>query len=274
MNNTSRPAPFSAFTTPEFWNDPHISAQMLRQHLDPEALLASHPHEIIDRSVNWLMSVLKLRSGSRLLDLGCGPGLYAARVARRGVAVLGIDVSERSIAHARAVAEGECLPAQFRVGNYLKDDLGVEHDAAILIYEDYCALSPEQRGLLLTRVRESLRPGGLLVFDVTSAARFDDAMNGDREEAELMGGFWSDQPYRGRHETWTYPESRLVLDRYTITTAEATRVFWNWMHCLTADEVGTELRAAGFRVEGFFGDAAGAAYEQSNLRFAVLASRG
>ncbi|SDQ15779.1 hypothetical protein SAMN04488565_0968 [Leucobacter chromiiresistens] len=48
-----------------------------------------------------------------------------------------------------------------------------------------------------------------------------------------MGGFWSASPYTGRHETFAYPEERLILDRYTITTAIETRVFWNWTHCLT-----------------------------------------
>ena len=83
----ARPEPFSAYTTPEFWDDAHISQRMLDHHLDPT------------------------------LDLGDG------------------------------------------------------YDAALLIYEDYCAMSPAQRALLLARVREALRPGGHVLFDVTSAAR-------------------------------------------------------------------------------------------------------
>lgn len=272
MSTISRPAPFSAFTTPDFWNDPHISAQMLEQHLDPEAPLASRPHEFIDRSASWLTSALRLEEGSRLLDLGCGPGLYAERFARRGISVFGIDVSARSIAHARAVAARDSLPMSFSRGNYLEAELGTDYDAAILIYEDYCAMSPEQRGLLLSRVYNALRPGSCFVFDVTSAVSFASRVEKDREEVDLMGGFWSAQPYQGRHETWTYPELHLVLDRYTITTAESTRVFWNWMHCLSVAEVSEELRAAGFTVEEIFGDAAGSRHEEHGPVFAVLAS--
>ena len=138
----SRPEPFSEYTTPEFWNDEHISAQMLRFHLDPIAEPASRAHTFIDRSVGWLVPALGLERGSRLLDLGCGPGLYANRIAEYGVEVLGIDVSRRSLDFARSQGRARSLPTLFRQGNYLESELGFGYDAAILIYEDYCALSP------------------------------------------------------------------------------------------------------------------------------------
>ena len=59
--------------------------------------MASRPAAFLDRSAAWLASALDLTEGSRLLDLGCGPGLYAERFARCGVRVLGIDVSRRSL---------------------------------------------------------------------------------------------------------------------------------------------------------------------------------
>ncbi len=89
------------YTTPEFWNDEHISAQMLRFHLDPTAEAAPRAHAFIDRSVAWLVPALGLTPGSRLLDLGCGPGLYANRIAAHGIEVVGIDVSNRSLGYAR-----------------------------------------------------------------------------------------------------------------------------------------------------------------------------
>lgn len=77
MTSSTRPAPFSAFTTSEFWGDPHISARKFANHLDPDNPMASRPHEFIDRSVEWLIPVLHLQPGARLLDLGCGPGFSA-----------------------------------------------------------------------------------------------------------------------------------------------------------------------------------------------------
>ncbi len=59
--------------------------------------------------------MLGLGPGSRVLDLGCGPGLYAVRLARRGVRVLGVDASARSLAHARLTVD-EVRPEVESVG--------------------------------------------------------------------------------------------------------------------------------------------------------------
>ncbi len=268
--SSSRPEPFSAFTTPEFWDDPHISRHLLGAHLDPEFPLASRPHAFIDRSVEWIAGVLRLAAGSRVLDLGCGPGLYAVRLARRGIEVDGVDASRRSVAHAKQSADEESLPARFRHANYLRDDLGRGYDAALLVFEDYCALSPAQRSGLLARVRTSLEPGGRLLFDVTAAPRFAECADAVAEEVDLDGGFWAESPYLGRHETWTYPELRLVLNRYSIRKDDTTREFWNWMHCLTADEVSGELQAAGLAAPDLYGDVAGAPYREDATTFAVV----
>lgn len=268
----SRPEPFSVYTTPEFWNDPHISAQMLRFHLDPIAEPASRAHAFIDRSVDWLVPALSLEPGSRLLDLGCGPGLYANRVAAHGIEVLGIDVSTRSLDFARSQARARSLPSLFRQGNYLQDDLGTGYDAAMLIYEDYCALSPAQRVSLLARIHTAVLPGGRLLFDVTGTSRFTQYRDAVVSEPDLMDGFWADPPYRGTKETWTYPDLHLVLERYTIDTQTSSRQFWNWMHCLSPEEVFAELAATGFNPLAYFGDVAGADFEPSAPTFAVLAT--
>ncbi len=273
MNYLSRPAPFSAYTTPEFWDDPHISRQMLVQHLDPEAPMASRAHATIDQSVAWLIPTLGLTKRSRVLDLGCGPGLYAERLARRGINVLGIDVSHRALAHAHHTAERENLPVTLSQGDYLHADLGTDHDAALLIYEDYCALSPEQRALLLDRVYAALRPGGKFLFDVASAARFDHVTEQHHTQTNLMDGFWTAEPYTGTHDTWTYPDLRLVLDHYTIHTRTQTREFWNWMHCLTPTQVTTELSTAGFSTPELYGDVTGRDYLPMLPGFATVTER-
>lgn len=270
---TERPAPFSAFTTPAFWDDEHISAQMLACHLDPDLAAASRPHGVVARSVGWLVAELGLAAGSRVLDLGCGPGLYALHLARRGVGTHGVDVSRRSVAHARAEAAREQVPATFTVGDYLEADLGGPYDAALLVYEDVCVLSPAQRGLLLRRTHDALRPGGALVMDVTAAARFAQVRPGRRQAADLDGGFWAEPPYEGTHETWTYPDLRLVLDRYTVVKDGVVRRFWNWMQCLTPQQVADELDAAGFTAPDVHGDLTGEAYDPAAPSFAVVARR-
>jgi SAM-dependent methyltransferase len=77
-----RPEPFATMTIRELWTDPHISERMLRYHLDDAAEGASRPAAFVDRSVAWIAEAFALGAGSRVLDLGCGPGQYTTRLAR------------------------------------------------------------------------------------------------------------------------------------------------------------------------------------------------
>ena len=94
-----RPPPFSAYTAEELWTDPHIAEQMLSFHLDPDRDLASRNHDFIQESIRWLNERFDLATGKRVLDLGCGPGLYANGLAALGVSVTGVDFSANSIRH-------------------------------------------------------------------------------------------------------------------------------------------------------------------------------
>ncbi len=85
-----KPAPFTP-GEPLFWNDPHISKRMLDVHLNPDIDAASRKPEIIDRTIKWLIEILGLQPGASLLDLGCGPGLYASRFAQAGFHLTGVD---------------------------------------------------------------------------------------------------------------------------------------------------------------------------------------
>ena len=61
-------------STEPFWDDDHISKGMLEAHLNQYWDAASRKHSYIDKSVKWLMSIIP--EGSKVLDIGCGPGLY------------------------------------------------------------------------------------------------------------------------------------------------------------------------------------------------------
>ena len=65
-----------------------------------------------DQEVGFLVDVLGLEPGTRLLDVGCGPGRHAHTLALRGVEVVGVDISERFIALARDGAP-EGVPVTF-----------------------------------------------------------------------------------------------------------------------------------------------------------------
>ncbi len=59
---------------------------------------------------------------SRVLDVGCGTGENALYFAGKGFSVIGVDLSSRAVAAARAKADERKLKVDFRAGNALSLD--------------------------------------------------------------------------------------------------------------------------------------------------------
>ena len=100
----TRPKPFEFYTAEELWADEHTSKMMLTFHLDEAVDVSSRKSEFINRSVEWVARRFNVDTGTSIADFGCGPGLYASRLAERGASTTGIDFSSRSIEHARKAA--------------------------------------------------------------------------------------------------------------------------------------------------------------------------
>jgi SAM-dependent methyltransferase len=251
-----KPAPFTA-GEPLFWNDPHISSQMLEFHLNPDVEAASRRPETIDRTVSWLTQTLGLQPGASLLDLGCGPGLYTSRFARAGFRVTGVDYSHRSIEYATKYASENALNIAYRYQNYLELTDENCYDAAFLIYGDFCPLNPEQRSTLLKNIQRALKPGGKFVLDVTTRECRKKYGNKNGWYAAEKG-FWKAGPHLVLEEGFDYPEQSLWLDQYTVIETDGKlSVYRNWFQDYTPETITAELAEGGFAVEGFWADLTG-----------------
>lgn len=256
-----------------FWDDSHISSQMLKVHLDPEMDAASRRPETIERSVKWLIETLELETGDPVLDLGCGPGLYASRFARAGLQVTGVDYSRRSINYARNSAVENGLNIDYRYQNYLDLNEESQYQAAFLIYGDFCPLNPEQRSRLLRNIYRALKSNGKFMLDVTTREHRKKHGNKNKWHA-LESGFWKPGPHLVLEQGFDYPEQSVWLDQYTIIEADGKiSVYRNWFQDYTPDTITAELWEAGFSIESVHGDLAGAPYTPESEWIGLVTSR-
>ena len=145
-----KPAVYTKSTC-TFWDDEHISKGLLEAHLNPGLEAASRQHDFMDQSVEWISKIAPSSGYANLLDLGCGPGLYAERLAKKGYHITGIDFSKRSIHYARNKAAESGQDIRYIYQNYLDLDYDHEFDLVTLIYCDFAVLSDLDRASLLKR---------------------------------------------------------------------------------------------------------------------------
>ena len=264
----ARPAPFAPHDAP-FWDDPHIARQMLAAHLDPATDAASRRPDTIARTVEHLRRSLELRRGDRLLDLGCGPGLYVTAFSRHGILAHGIDLSPASIAYAAAAASDAALPVEYRIGDYTEEPLGGPYEAAVMIYLDFGVLPDEPRDRLLDAVRTALVPGGAFAFDVHGPSRprvTDAAISVEHAAA----GFWRADPHLVVETTYRVG-AHLDVNQYAIVMGDSVTTYRVWDHAYAVGELRTLLRRHGLRIDAVWSDLTGAAYRRSSPTIAVLA---
>jgi SAM-dependent methyltransferase len=121
--------------------------------------------EGLEGAAEWpaLRALLPGLGGLRVVDLGCGFGWFCRWARQQGAAaVLGIDVSEKMLARARATTTDAAI-------SYLKADIAIAElpQAAFdLAYSSLALHYVEDLGGLLAKVYRALVPGGQLVFSV------------------------------------------------------------------------------------------------------------
>jgi SAM-dependent methyltransferase len=256
-----------------FWDDPHISAQMLAAHLDPDTEAASRAPETINHTVNWIAATLELPHGAAVLDLGCGPGLYAVRLAERGLHVTGIDYSQRSIEYARQAAAERGLEIEFRYQNYLTLDEPPMYDVALLIYGDLCPLAPARRDALLDTVYRALKPGGYFVFDVsTRLLRAKYGLKNHWYVAE--SGFWKPGLHLVLEQGFDYPDHDTYLDQYTVVEPDGKiTVYRNWFLDYSLETITPVVEARGFSVRSTWSDLTGTPYAPDSEWIGIVAQK-
>jgi SAM-dependent methyltransferase len=104
-----------------------------------------------------------------VIDLGCGSGIWDAKLVRAGYRVLGIDSS----VHMIRLAKKRAPKARFRTASYMNTRL--PKCAAVTALGECFNYSSRPNGdnvaEFFKRVHKSLLPGGLFIFDIATPKR-------------------------------------------------------------------------------------------------------
>ncbi len=203
------------------WNEPAFSKRMLREHLDQSHGAASRVESERLTQLEWLWEKLDLQSGAHLLDVTCGPGLYAVEYAQRGCTVTGFDFGPASIAYARDLAlkrdvAARCVFVEQDVRQM--DNQEAIFEAATFIYGQLAVFTRAEARSLLAQICHSLKPGGKLVIELLNQARV------NKTDSTWWftdhTGLWDDRPFLHLGERFWDKTEEISIERFHIVHLE------------------------------------------------------
>lgn len=267
---SKKPDLFSKYTTPELWNDPWISEQLLKLHLTTDVDMASRNHDFINKSAQWIIDRFDIKKDKKVCDFGCGPGLYMQLFARAGASVTGIDLSGNSLRYAKLQAEKEGLDVTCINENYIDYCSSETFDVAVMIFCDFCVLNPRQKLKFLSNLYDSLVPGGYFFFDVFSHQFFHEAKEENIWTPYPEGGFWSPDEYIELYSLHKYEEEKALVHRYTILERERRRESLNWLQCYDRSSIRELVESNGFVLKEVYSDVSGCSFKEITPEMALL----
>lgn len=259
INFFQEKVPVYQCSTKPFWDDEHISAYMLSAHLDTDNDSASRKLATIKKSVDWICEQLPNPKYKKLLDLGCGPGIYSELLYDKGFSVKGIDFSKRSVEYAKANAKKTNREIEYSYQNYLDINYENEFDIVILIYCDFGVLSPNDRNVLLTKIYKALKNDGILILDVLNKPyldSFDEIQSVQFEES----GFWVSESHVIIQKNHFYSETNNTLEQYLIITEDNCECFNIWNQVYSEETFIKEIRTQGFNLLNLYDNVCGKSY--------------
>lgn len=124
--------------------------------------------ELSDAQTELLWGILGLAAGDEVLDVPCGHGRIANRLAAKGARVTGVDADALFLERARADASDRGVEVDYIHGDMRELPWVDRFDAAVNWFTSFGYFDDDGNRAWLETVRRTLKVGGRLVIDVHS----------------------------------------------------------------------------------------------------------
>ena len=254
------------------WDDPAFSHRILKEHLTQEHDAASRRKVKIKKHVNWIHNNVLGGKPTNILDLGCGPGLYAAPFTRLGHTYTGIDFSPACIEYARKNSPKGC---SYQLGDICNTEYGCGYGLALNIFGALNIVRKEDARSILEKTYGALNQGGTILLEVSTLDAVDQIGNQPSMWYSAEAGLFSDLPHLCLMENFWDEEQAIATERFYIIDAATGQVTRHAASTQAYDEgqIESMLREAGFGEVVFFPSLTGEAEGDLNEFMTVVAKR-
>lgn len=206
-----------------------------------------------------LTAFLKLPKSAHILDLPCGKGRHAVYLNSLGYKVTGKDLSEKSIQHAKQF-ENDRL--HFKVHD-MRKPFQNQYDAVFNLFTSFGYFDDSSEDtLVLSNIKNSLKPNGLFVFDFLNAEKLKITLV--EEEEKII----DDIHFQIQREI----KNGFIFKHIYFTVDGKNQHFTERVKLLDLEKMNQYFEATGFQIETIFGDYSLNSYDPvSSNRLIIIA---
>jgi SAM-dependent methyltransferase len=121
-----------------------------------------------EREVAALVRLLDLKPPMKILDLACGFGRHANRLAALGHSVTAVDYMPGFLEMARQDASEMSVQVDYRQGDMRQIDFDGLFDRVMLLFTSFGYFEDRGNEQVLRNMARALKPGGRLMFDIAN----------------------------------------------------------------------------------------------------------
>lgn len=203
---------------------------------------------MIESQVAWIHQVLLGKRSTRILDLGCGPGLCTSRLARLGHTCVGMDCSPAAVRYAASEAAAEQLACRYERRDLRTGMFGTDYGLVMLIYAGLNLFSLQEARQLLIESQAALGEDGLLLLEPYSYEAVRRLGSYSPHWATLEHGMFCDAPHLLLTENFWDEATRTTTSRHWVVELITLNVncYVQSLHAYTELEYRQLLAECGF----------------------------
>lgn len=248
LQNITNPPSLFENGTGNIWTEPYLAKQMLEAHLNQNIDAASRTPDKINKAVDFINANIKAKS--KILDLGCGPGLYAERFCQSGHDVTGLDFSENTIEYDKKSANQKGLKIDYVCKSFFDMDFCEQFDVVLQIYAEMNTFSDSERDKILSLIYKSLKDGGVFIFDLFTPEKKSEnektyPCSTYKDWYYQNGGFWREKEALVLQENFSYKDN-IRLEQFFVVDEDDITIYRNWFHDYTKETIIAVLEKIGF----------------------------
>jgi ubiquinone/menaquinone biosynthesis C-methylase UbiE len=216
--------------------------------------------------VDFIVEILNLPPGSKILDLACGFGRHTIPLAKMGYDMTGLDYTEKFIQMAEEKAKSGNVQIEFLVGDMRKIPFENHFAGVISYFTSFGFFSDEENFEVLKGVSNSLKKGGKFLLDI---------INRDYLVKNLRPKDWD----RLEDGTLVLEENSLDLmtnrmkNYKTVIDKKGERNTWFEIRLYTLQELVSLLGKAGLKVIQTYGKKDKSPYSIDSFRMIILSQK-